>query len=330
MVTPHWSRWMMNPDRHNPFARDWLEVGDGHRLYLAQFGNPEGIPLLYLHGGPGAGCSLEELALFDLRRFRLLFLDQRGAGLSRSEKGLAQNHFQGLLDDLESVRKALRLPRWCLAGGSFGATLGLVYGGLFPERVIAQTYWGSFIPSAEGRDWLYGAAGAASRFPVDYHGFSRWLSRSERSTAALLESYAKGFTCLNAQDYIRSWLRWEQHLSLPGVLLPPPRAPRDSNMARIELHYARHHYFEAMSLFDAGLNNWPKQTCLLQGENDWVCPTHLLQAQLARQIRPAELQLVAGGHHSLVDDKMRHAVVAALCAMGDTAASCETELRSQD
>ncbi len=122
----------MNPDRHNPFARDWLEVGGGHRLYLAQFGNPEGIPLLYLHGGPGAGCNLEELALFDLRRFRLLFLDQRGAGLSRSEKGLAQNHFQGLLDDLESVRKALRLPRWCLAGGSFGATLGLVYGRFIP------------------------------------------------------------------------------------------------------------------------------------------------------------------------------------------------------
>lgn len=101
-------------------------------------------------------------------------------------------------------------------------------------------------------------------------------------------------------------------------------------MARIELHYARHHYFEAMSLFDVGLNNWPKHTRLLQGENDWVCPTHLLQAQLARQSCPIELQLVAGGHHSLVDDKMRHAVVAALCAMGDTAASCETELRSQD
>ncbi|MGX2955180.1 alpha/beta fold hydrolase [Shewanella sp. JL219SE-S6] len=225
------------------------------------------------------------MALFDLRRFRLLFLDQRGAGLSRSEKGLAQNHFQGLLDDLESVRKALRLPRWCLAGGSFGATLGLVYGGLFPERVIAQTYWGSFIPSAEGRDWLYGAAGAASRFPVDYHGFSRWLSRSERSTAALLESYAKGFTCLNAQDYIRSWLRWEQHLSLPGVLLPPPRAHRDSNMARIELHYARHHYFEAMSLLDAGLNNWPKHTRLLQGKT--TGSVQLTCCRLSLPARPA-------------------------------------------
>ncbi|MCD8475383.1 MAG: alpha/beta fold hydrolase [Shewanella fodinae] len=146
--------------RVEPLSRQWLDVGDGHLLHLLQYGNPDGIPLLFLHGGPGSGCHTSDLALFDLQRFRMLLLDQRGAGLSQPSARLAYNDVLHLLTDIERLRHWLGLERWCLAGGSFGATLGLIYSGLCPQRVLAQCYWGVFVPSTAGRSWLYGSQGA--------------------------------------------------------------------------------------------------------------------------------------------------------------------------
>ncbi len=122
--------------------RDWIDVGDGHVLHLAQYGNPNGIPLLYLHGGPGGGCAGEELKLFDRDSFRILMLDQRGAGRSRPKGELRHNDLQCLLRDIEAVRLKLNIESWCVVGGSYGATLGFIYSGLFPDSVISQVFWG--------------------------------------------------------------------------------------------------------------------------------------------------------------------------------------------
>ncbi|CAM2881533.1 alpha/beta fold hydrolase [Shewanella amazonensis] len=294
----------------------WIAVGDGHSLHLAEYGNPNGVPLLYLHGGPGAGCSSDDALLFDGRHWRILLLDQRGAGLSRPRGGLEHNGLTQLLADMEVVRETLGIENWCLAGGSFGATLGLIYSGRHPDRVIAQSYWGLFIPSSEGMAWLYGPAGAARLFPDEYNSFSAgipvkgWLS-------LLFEYFSKGFVHANqavSERAFRRWLDWELALAYPGNHLLGPIDWRSRVLALIELHYARSGYFDAETAFVAALPDIRAHTRILQGECDWVCPAEIarhygpLEARLGRDF---ELVTVVGGYHSLADGRMHKAVCAA-------------------
>jgi proline iminopeptidase len=304
---------ILKMSRVEPLSRQWLDVGDGHLLHLLQYGNPDGIPLLFLHGGPGSGCHTSDLALFDLQRFRVLLLDQRGAGLSQPSARLAYNDVLHLLTDIERLRHWLGLERWCLAGGSFGATLGLIYSGLCPQRVLAQCYWGVFVPSTAGRSWLYGSQGAAKRFPVDYRGWRDSVSGA--SEAELLQAYAQ--TLQTEERAVTAWCRWERILAHPWTLLPADYSITDRSCALIENHFACNHYFEAYTLMRATLNRWPQSTQLLQGEEDWVCPTFLLQQLLAEQQSPVTLQLIRGGHHSLLDTRMQQAVIAAIAQMAD-------------
>ncbi|MCL1075731.1 alpha/beta fold hydrolase [Shewanella dokdonensis] len=300
--------------RVEPLSRQWLDVGDGHLLHLLQYGKPDGIPVLFLHGGPGSGCHASDLALFDLQRYRVLLLDQRGAGQSQPSGKLVHNDVLCLLTDIERLRHWLGIERWCLAGGSFGATLGLIYGGLCPQRVLAQCYWGVFVPSAAGRSWLYGSHGAAKRFPVDYRGWRNPVTGTNETE--LLQAYAQA---LQAQERraVAAWCRWERTLAHPWTLLPADYSVADRSCALIENHFACHHYFAAYTLMRATLNRWPPSTQLLQGEQDWVCPPFLLQQLLAKQQQPVALQLIRGGHHSLLDARMQQAVIAAIAQMAD-------------
>ncbi|MBT1445282.1 alpha/beta fold hydrolase [Shewanella sp. JM162201] len=291
----------------------WIEVGDGHSLHLGEYGNPAGPVVLYLHGGPGAGCTPDDALLFDTRHWRVLLLDQRGAGLSRPRGSLTDNSITHLLGDLERVRKALAIERWCLAGGSFGATLGLIYSGLYPERVAAQSYWGLFIPSLEGMSWLYGPDGAAKMFSAEYNDFSGgipikgWLP-------LVFEYFHKGFSHPQqtlAERAFRRWLDWELSLAYPGNRLIGPLDWRSRVLAMIELHYARAQYFGAEALLHKALPNISAPTRIIQGECDWVCPAPVLEAfaplsaRLGEQI---ELVSVGGGYHSLADARVHQAV----------------------
>ncbi|MFQ6372012.1 alpha/beta fold hydrolase [Shewanella sp. YIC-542] len=306
------------PSTVDALSQQWLDVGDGHVLHLAQYGNPAGIPVLFLHGGPGSGCHVSDLQLFDLQKFRVLLLDQRGAGQSHPAGGLRHNDVLALLTDIERLRHWLGLERWCVAGGSFGATLGLIYGGLCPQRILAQCYWGVFVPSAAGRSWLYGSSGAAKRFPVDYQ---RWCDTVPGDTEnAVLAAYASALQWPTRQ-LTAAWGRWERILAFPWHPEPGERLASGPGSARIENHYACNHYFNAYTLMRATLNHWPQQTQLLQGEWDWVCPPWLLQQLLADKRQPASLQLVPGGHHSLADGRMCQAVIAAIAQMAENVPS---------
>ncbi|WP_372871245.1 alpha/beta fold hydrolase [Shewanella sp.] len=292
----------------------WIEVANGHSLHLAEYGNPNGVPLLYLHGGPGAGCSPEDARLFDSRHWRILLLDQRGAGLSRPRGALSNNTLALLLADLEQVRETLQIEAWCLAGGSFGATLGLIYTGMHPQRVVAQCYWGLFIPSLEGMAWLYGPAGAARLFGNEYEDFSRaipikgWLP-------LLFEYFDQAFGHPQqsiAEKAFRRWLDWESALAFPGSRIPGAVDWRSRVLAMIELHYARNGYFDADSMLQNALQIPACPTRILQGECDWVCPLQVLE-RVPALIKPEhadiELMVISGGYHSLADSRMHQAVV---------------------
>jgi proline iminopeptidase len=298
--------------------RDWLPVAPGHQLHLAQYGDPEGIPLLYLHGGPGAGCSEEELRLFDTSAFHVLLLDQRGAGLSVPFGRLEGNDLQGLIDDLEYVREWLNLPWLCLAGGSFGATLGLIYSGLYPERVRAQVYWGLFNPDGLGRDWLYGNSGAAAAFPSEYAAFSQGLI-PRPDTDSLLDDFYQRFAAPGPelrQLNVSRWLCWEQALAFPGGQRGPIDTEVADSLARIELHFARHNYFDAANLLQQALPQIRATSWIVQGELDWVCPEQLLSPILDGLTKAAVQYLrVSGGYHSLADFRMFTAVHKAIAEM---------------
>lgn len=297
--------------RTEPFAETWLDTDEGHLLHLTQHGNPDGVPVLFLHGGPGAGCTSQELALFDLQQWRVILLDQRGAGESLPLCQLARNDLLSLLTDIERIRQWLKLDKWCLVGGSFGATLGLIYAGLCPQRVLAQLYWGVFIPSAAGREWLYGNSGAAKRFPIDYHSLINATQVKQAGVEELLTAYQRQLNGgRRMRQCIDAWNRWEQVLANPWGIVPPTHSRRDEATARIENHFACEHYFGAYTLLCEGRYHWPAATEIIQGMQDWVCPEHLLRQFLAKGCAAHQLTLVAGGFHGLDELSMQQAVQA--------------------
>ncbi|WP_156303031.1 alpha/beta fold hydrolase, partial [Methylogaea oryzae] len=147
-----------------PFAVHKLAVGHGHHVCVEECGNPQGLPVLFLHGGPGAGCKLHHRGFFDPARYRAVLLDQRGAGRSTPHGGLQHNTTTHLLEDLEAVRKKLGIERWLLFGGSWGAALALLYAQKHPKRVLGLVLRGSFLARPSDLDWFLGA-GAGRIYP---------------------------------------------------------------------------------------------------------------------------------------------------------------------
>ncbi|MGI2065892.1 alpha/beta fold hydrolase [Shewanella sp. MF08487] len=306
------------PQSCPPFIRrDWISVGNGQKLHLAQYGNPQGIPLLYLHGGPGAGCDISELTLFNAEQYWILLLDQRGAGQSLPLGDLSHNHLNGLICDIEAIRLNLGIERWCLVGGSFGATLGLIYSGLFPERVIAQVLWALFIPSKAGIDWLYGYDGAARLQPAAYRLFSGNSSMPVPLTE-LLDDYQQGLSSVDTVQrhyYARSWIQWELKLAGARLVLPRQLPETVLALADIELHFARHDYFNAMSVLQRVTPRVKARSVLLQGMQDAICPAALLQHFLAEQEHAITLITVNDGAHMLNSESLFLAVTAEIHAM---------------
>ncbi|MCG9729521.1 alpha/beta fold hydrolase [Shewanella sp. Isolate13] len=299
------------------FHRTWIDVGGGHQLHVALYGNPKGIPLLYLHGGPGAGCSVEELKLFDLSIYQVIFVDQRGAGRSRPRGELKHNNLSNLLADIERVRCWLNVPQWMLAGGSFGATLALLYSAYYPNRVISQVLWGLFVPSPAGIEWLYGNRGAARLFKEEYRAFAYGVQPQELT--ALLTSYRSRLEdeCQDVRySATERWISWEMALAYPGCMLGEINSPFSQSLASIELYYVANDYFGAFEKLIVQLPLIQCQTRVLQGEMDWVCPFKVLQNFFkGRASQLIEVTEIKGGYHALADVKMARAVMDAIREM---------------
>lgn len=302
-------------------SQDWLDVGNGHQLFVAQYGSPQGTPVLYLHGGPGAACQQGDVALFDsavtdIKAVRLFMLDQRGCGRSKPYASTEHNHLIALLSDIEKLRQWADVDRWGLCGGSFGATLALLYSCCYPNRVSWQLLWGLFIPSSTSLEWLYGRDGAGQIFSQQYRDFKGGYSGSDTQT--LLNDFVTGLADRDAsvrRDYHQRWQQWEQVLALPSNDFT--RAPYQGEaLAKIEAHYAQAGYFEAQQILQQRAKVISAETLIIHGELDWVCPpqavSHFIETNALAQLT---LQIINHGYHALGDDKMRQAVIAALRKM---------------
>ena len=228
-----------------PYATGILDVGDGHRLYWEQCGNPHGKPVVFLHGGPGGGASSDHRRQFDPTSYNILVFDQRGCGRSTPHASLDANTTWHLVEDIERLRtQVAAVERWQVFGGSWGSTLALAYAQTHPERVTELVLRGVFLFDQHEIDWLYKEGGASAVYPEAWDEFVAGVPRDERSD--LVEAYHRLLTSNDPDTRLtaaKAWSKWEGETV---TLLPSPATIEEFTdphkaiaVARIENHYMR-------------------------------------------------------------------------------------------
>lgn len=200
-----------------------MDTGDGHRIYFEQCGNPQGLPVVVLHGGPASGCSPMQRRFFDPGVFRIVLFDQRGCGRSTPRAGLVNNDTDGLLRDIEQLRRQVGVDRWLVFGGSWGASLGLAYAAAHAGACLGLLLRGTFLTGSRDLDWFFG--GAASLLPQAWEqlvanlGLELRLDEADLAGHAVLATLARQLAADDpaaAAMAASAWAQWEDAVSRPG------------------------------------------------------------------------------------------------------------------
>jgi proline iminopeptidase len=291
-------------------ASGWLAVGGGHHIYWEECGHPLGLPALFVHSGPGAGCQPDDRRWFDPARYRIVLFDQRGTGRSHPLGRTARNRTTHLIDDIERLRRYLGIAGWLLLGGSWGATLALAYAQRHPQRTAALVLRAPFAATAREQRWLYGPSGAALHEPAAWR---RFRTPGERPLAALHQQL-RGGDAARRQQAARGWLQWELELDhaepTPACHVPdPPALETDVAAARIGLHYARHGFWlngERLLRRAGRLAGIPG--VILQGAQDQITPG-FAAVQLHRAWPGSQLHLLPDCGHASSEPAMARAII---------------------
>jgi proline iminopeptidase len=257
-------------------ASGLLQADALHTLYWEESGRPDGIPVVFLHGGPGAGCSPRHRCFFDPAVYRIILFDQRGSGRSQPLGELRDNTTAHLIVDMERLRQHLGVDRWLLFGGSWGSTLALAYAQAHAERCLGLVLRGIFLARPREIDWFMHDMGRV--YPEAWESFAGFLPESERGD--LLQAYYRRLTDPDPAIHMpaaRSWSRYEGACS---TLLPDPETSAHFaddtvalGLARIEAHYFLHRAFLGENELLRGI---PRLRALpgiiVQGRYDMVCP----------------------------------------------------------
>jgi len=296
-----------------PYRVQHLAVDDVHTLYVEEVGSAEGIPALFLHGGPGAGCEPYHRRFFDPERYRTVLFDQRGAGRSTPHAELTDNTTWDLVADIEKIREHLEIDRWLVFGGSWGSTLALAYAQTYPERVRALVLRGIFLCRPHEIAWFY-QQGANRLFPDYWEDFVSPAAPQDR--ADMLGAYHR---LLTGEDELRrlaaakAWSIWEGRTA---TLLPDERVASHFaqphvalSMARIECHYFINQAFlRPNQLLEAAGRLEGIPGIIVHGRYDAICP--LENAWQLHQAWPgSELSIVADAGHSATEPGIRNRLV---------------------
>jgi proline iminopeptidase len=286
----------------DPYDQRMLDVGQGHRVYVEQCGNPAGIPVVVLHGGPGGGCSPSMRRYFDPEFYRIILFDQRGCGRSRPHASVMNNTTWHLVDDIEMIRRTLEIDAWIVFGGSWGATLALIYAQAHPARVRNLVLRGVFLMTQRELDWFYG--GGAGRFwPEVWSRFEALIPEDERGD--LIGAYHRRLFSGDMSTetrFARAWSSWENALASIHSTGMGGEAPGDyaRAFARLENHYftnAGFLEFDGQILAHAGRIKHIPGT-IVQGRYDMICPPESAYA-LSRAWPAADLKLIRNAGHAL-------------------------------
>ena len=286
----------------DPFDQRMLEVGDGHRIYVEQCGHPAGIPVLVLHGGPGGGCSPAMRRYFDPKSYRIVLFDQRGCGRSRPHASVEANTTWDLVADIERIREALGINRWVLFGGSWGATLALIYGQSHPGRVAQMILRGVFLMTKAELDWFYG--GGVGRFWPDlWERFSEVIPMDERGD--MIAAYHRRLfsgDLMQETRFARIWAGWENALASIDSEGSVGDSPADyaRAFARLENHYFVNGGFLGHdgAIMDRIGELVDIPAYIVQGRYDMICPPQSAW-RLAEVWGRAELRIVPVAGHAL-------------------------------
>ncbi len=294
-----------------PNRQGWLAVGGLHRLYWEESGNPKGVPVVFLHGGPGAGCAGVHRRFFDPQHYRIVLFDQRGAGRSVPSAEVSDNTTAHLVADVEALRQHLDVERWLVFGGSWGSTLALAYGQAHPERCLGFVLRGIFLFRPDEVDWFLHQMGRF--FPEAGRAFRNHLPEAEQPD--LLAAYYRRLTDPAPSVHLpaaKAWCSYEEScsrlLAEPGEVRLTPAALA---MARIEAHYMIHAGFlEENQLLRAMPRLHGHPAAIVQGRYDIVCPIANAD-DLARAWPGAGFRVVPDAGHSAMEPGIRGALVAA-------------------
>ncbi len=259
-----------------PAAKGMLELDGLHRMYWEASGNEDGIPVVFLHGGPGAGCHPHHRRYFDPRHYRVVLFDQRGAGRSEPVGELTDNTTQHLVEDLERLRAHLRIDRWVLFGGSWGSALALAYGEAHSENCLGLILRGIFLGTRAEVDWFLNGMGMF--FPETRRRFVEYLPADERDD--LLAAYYRRLTDADPEVHMpaaRSWAAYEGACSTLRHDIKPVADQGSGRaaftLARIEAHYFSNNMFMDDRALIAGIGRLEAvPTVIVQGRYDMVCP----------------------------------------------------------
>lgn len=298
-----------------PFETGYLPLSEGHVMYWEQVGNPNGKPVLFLHGGPGAGAGAVHRRFFDPSIWRVIIFDQRGAGRSRPLGGLENNNTPQLIRDIETLRNFLNIERMVLFGGSWGSTLALAYAQAHPERVAAAILRGIFLGRAQEVDWFL--HGLQRVFPDAHAAFTSFLPPEERGD--ILGNYFKRLTDPDPRMQAEAARAWSVYEGSCSTLLPSFEAvsafAQDRTaigLARIEAYYFRNDLFlppGGLLAHMHKLKGIPGE--IVQGRYDMVCPAQSA-FELAAAWDQARLTIVPDAGHSALEPGVRTALISAL------------------
>ena len=299
--------------RIDPYDQGTLKRDARHALYWEQSGNPSGVPVLFLHGGPGAGASPAHRRFFDPRFYRIVVFDQRGAGRSTPYGDTVDNTTPHLIEDIEALRAHLGIERWMVFGGSWGSLLALVYGGQYPDRCLGFVLRGIFLGRASEQDWfLYGMR---TVYPEAWRAFAGFIPDSERGD--LMTAYHRRLMDPDPAVHMPAGRAWSLYESACSHLIPPNDSMGAGSLAlaRIEAHYFVNNMFlpetGALPLVEK-LRALP--CTIVQGRYDIVCPI-VTADDLARAWPEAEYVIVPDAGHSAMEPGIRAALIRATEAM---------------
>lgn len=303
-----------------PYARHQLKVDGTHELYIDESGSVDGIPVLFVHGGPGSGCEFNSRCFFNPEKYRIVLFDQRGAGRSTPHTELANNTTQDLINDMEKIREHLKIEKWVIFGGGWGATLGLAYAEQHPDRVLGLILRGIFLGRQQDIDWLY-EDGTSRFYPDHWEDFIEPVVKHRAATGKDV-GCCEAYYDLMLQDNelarmsaAKAWSTWEAHA---GTLHPNPRLIKhfsDGGRAHarclIATHYFKNECFLEPDQLLAGasvLKDIPG--VLVHGRFDCICP--LQNSHDLRSAWPtAQLYIVREAGHSATEPAMIDALIRA-------------------
>jgi proline iminopeptidase len=304
----------------DPFNKNRLKVSHLHEIYFEECGNPDGIPVVFLHGGPGSGCNPMQRRFFDPSFYRIVLLDQRGCGRSTPQGEVNSNTTDDLTNDIEALRQHLKIPKWHVFGGSWGSTLALTYALKFTSNVKSLILRGIFLSRPAELHWFL--SDVKQFYPEPWEKLLAYLPN--KTSDNVINAYEKLIFSDNHEISIPAAIAWNAYESSIMTLLPRADSTNKDKKqditngevelarARVQIHYIQHHCFigerDILSEVKLLLGHIP--TVIIQGRYDMVCPPQTAW-ELSKAMPHAEFIIVHDAGHSAMESGICSALVAA-------------------